>query len=185
LLIEFIEKVLPSDEQRAVQEHIEQCPSCRKQLLRYKNTISIMQTDTVPRLSPAKQQALFPLVMECVRERTLRIRRRNRFVYSFASAFMVLSIFIISIIALQDRHETDYYTLFFNPEHIIYSDDAELNEYVLESLIGDRTVISEVDDAADDAWINSSQLTSLVDDLSEDEVNVLIEKLENLKLNGG
>jgi hypothetical protein len=185
LLVAFIEKLLPPNEELGVEEHIAKCPLCGKELLRLKNTLSVMEQDTLSRLSPAKRQALFPLIMERVAHRSARIRLRNRFAYSFASAFAIISLFIISLIAFRSQQQTDYFTLFFNPQHLIYSDDAEVNEYVLESLIDDGTVISEVHDAVDDAWIENSALTSLVDDLSEDEIGTLIEKLETLDLNGG
>jgi hypothetical protein len=185
LLVAFIEKLLPLNEELGVEEHIAKCPLCRKEVLRLKNTLSVMEKDTLPRLSPAKRQVLFPLIMERVAHRSARIRLRNRFAYGFGSAFALISFFIISLIAFRSQQQTDYFMLFFNPQHLVYSDDAEVNEYVLESLIDDGTVISEIHHAVDAAWIDNSALSSLVDDLSEDEVGTLIEKLETLDLNGG
>jgi hypothetical protein len=176
-LIDLIEELLPPNDELKVKAHIEQCPLCKKELLRLKNTLSILETDAVPPLSPAKHQALFPLVMERVTQSTIRIRRRYKFAYGFGSAFLVIAIFIASIIGFRKQQQTDFYTVFFNPEHVIYSDDAAVNEYVLESLLDDGTVISEVRDVVDDTWINNSELTSLVDGLSEDEIGELIEKL--------
>ncbi len=184
-LIDLIEEVLPPDEELQAKEHIEKCPLCRKEFLRLQNTLSIMESDSMPELSVAKRQALFPLVMERVTHRTAHIHRRNKFIYSFASAFAIIALFIVSIIGFRKQHQTDYYTIFFNPENIMYSDDAAVNEYVLESLIEDRTVISKIHDVADDEWITNSELTSLVEDLSDDEIGALIEKLETLDLNGG
>lgn len=183
--IDFIEELLPPDEELQVKEHIEQCPLCRKEFLRLQNTLSIMDSDTMPELSAAKRHALFPLVMERVSQRTAYIHRRNKFAYSFGSAFAVIAILLVSIIGIRNQRQTDYYAVFFNPDHILYSDDSEVNDYLLESLIKDDTIISDVKDVADDEWISNSELTSLVEDLSDDEIGSLIEKLETLDFNGG
>lgn len=184
-LIDYIESLLPADESSQVTGHIEQCTQCRNELLRLRHTLTIMEHDSIPLLGPAKRQALYPLVMERVAQKTYRIRRRNRLVYSFGSALAIICIFIVSIIGFRSQRQTDYYALFFDPQHVIYSDDPEINSYVLETLIGDDALLAEVHDVARDAWIDNSKLTSLVDELSEEEIGTLMKKLETIELNGG
>lgn len=184
-LVDLVEGFLSPHEELHLKEHVDQCPSCRKELDRLRNTLSLIEEDAVPPLSAAKRQALFPLVMERVAERTARIRRRNAFAYSFGSVFVLAALLTVSIIGFRRQQHTDYYTIFFNPQQVLYSDDVDVNQYVLESLIGDTTVTTEIRNVADDAWINNSELTSLVEDLSDEEVGALIEKLETFDLNGG
>lgn len=184
-LVDFVESLLPPEDRLRVEEHIRRCPACRNELSRLQNTLAIMEGDVMPKLAPAKKQAIMPLVMERVTQITARRRRRNKYAYGFASALLLFALFTVAVIGFRNRSQTDYYELFFDPAHLIYSDDSAVNDYVLQSLLDDGTLIAEVREAADDAWIHNSALTSLVDELSEDEIGTLIEKLETFDLNGG
>jgi hypothetical protein len=184
-LIEFTEGLLSRTEEAQIRAHVEHCRSCQAQLARIRKTLSLIEHDPLPRLSPARKHALFPLVMQNVAQRTRSVRQKRRWSYAFGSALAMAMVLIFSLVAFRNQRQTDYYTVFFNPDRLIYSDDSAINEYLLHSLIEDDATVSDMDIAVNEAWIRNSELDALVDDLSDDEIDKLIEKLETFDLNGG
>ena len=184
-LIEFYEGLLSPVDEGEVRAHIAHCPSCQAQLSQIQKTLSLVAHDTLPHLSPARKQALFPLIMESISQRSRAIRKKRRWSYGLSTACAMAIALILATVGLRNQEQTDYYTVFVNPDRLIYSDDAVVNEYLLYSLIEDDATVSNMRTVVNDAWISNSGMDALVDDLSDDELDKLIEKLETFELNGG
>ncbi len=184
-LIDYAEGNLSHSEEMTINDHLNTCKACTEQLEKIKATLLIMKLDSIPHLSKVKKQALFPLIMERVQERTLSARRKRMWTYSLSSGFTIILILIISIIGIRNQQKPDYYRVFFNPDRFIYENDAAVNSYLVQSLTEKDTIITDIKEAADEAWIRNTELAALVDALTDEELNHLVERLEAIEFNGG
>jgi hypothetical protein len=183
LLIEYLEGLLPKSKQTLIKKHLGECKQCRNELEKLETTFTIMKKDSIPPLSRAKKRALFPMVMERVEEKAKKRRKLWRYGLSFASALVI--IFLVSLVVINNKKESDIYTVFTNPESIIYKNDSIINNYLLESIVEIDTIINGIRTNLDDELVENTQLASLVEQLSEDEVNELVQKLSTIDFNGG
>lgn len=179
-LMDYVEGLLPHSQEVGMNEHIKHCEVCRLRLEKIENTLTILKEDKVPQLSEAKKNILFPLVMERIEERSITRRRKRKLAYGLSFGFTLLLVFIISIISIQNRGRTDIYTLFFNPDRFIYESNSQVNSYLIETFIKDDTLITDIKNAVDEAWMDKSELAVLINELSEEEINKLVEKLKSI-----
>ncbi|MCK4234759.1 zf-HC2 domain-containing protein [candidate division WOR-3 bacterium] len=184
-LMDFIEGLLPHHEENKMREHMNHCEICKSKFLQIERTLEIFKEDSVPQLRNAKKIALFPLVMEQIKERTIRVRKKRKWAYSLSFGFTLILVFIVSIIGIRNQRKTDYYTLFLNPDQFVYEDDKDVNNYLLKSLIKNDTIVTDLKNAIDEEWVNNAEMTILINELSDDEVNKLVEELKNLDFKGG
>ena len=178
-LMDFVEGLLPHSEEVEMKEHIKYCKACRLKFEKIEKTLMILKEDRVPQLSEAKKQALFPMVMERIEKRII-IRRKRKWVYGLSFGFTLLLVFVISVIGIQNQKRADLYTIFFNPERFVYENDTLVNNYLLESIIEDDTLITIVKTAVNEEWVENSEMAVLINELSEDEINQLVEELRNI-----
>jgi len=184
-LIDYADGNLSHSEEMAISDHLNTCKACAERLEKIKRTLLIMKMDSIPDLSKVKKQALFPLIMERVQERTISARRKRMWTYSLSSGFALILILIISIIGIRNQQKPDYYRVFFSPDRLIYEEDTVVNSYLVQSLTEKDTIITDIKEAADEAWITNSELAALVDVLTDEELNHLVERLEAIEFNGG
>lgn len=185
LLIDYVEGLLSPPEQDTIEKHLEECARCRKELKELEITFELLRKDNIAPLSRAKKTALFPLVMERVEQKKNIKARRKRWSYVFSFVSAMILIFLISIVVINKRKETGIYTVFTYPANIIYKNDSLIDNYVLESIVETDTIINDIRTDLDDELVENAQLTSLVEQLSEDEVNELVRKLRTIEFNGG
>ena len=184
-LIDYVEGNLSHSEETVINDHLNTCKACTAQLEKIKGTLLIMKMDSLPHLTKVKKQALFPLIMERAEERTISARRKRRWTYSLSSGFALILIVIISVIGIRNQQKPDYYAVFFSPDRLIYEEDTVVNSYLVQSLTEKDTIITDIKEAADEAWIMNTELAALVDVLTDEELNHLVEKLETIEFNGG
>lgn len=55
-----------------------------------------------------------------------------------------------------------------------------MNSYLIETFIKDDTLITDIKNAVDEAWMDKSELAVLINELSEEEINKLVEKLKSI-----
>ena len=177
-LLDFVEGLLPHSEVDKIKEHLRHCDACRLNLEKIEKTLKILNEDKVPKLSDSRTGALFPLVMERIEERTLRIRKKRKLVYGFSFGFTLLLILFISVIGIQNRMQKDIYTFSFNPDRFVYESDDDVNTYLLKSLIESDTIITDIRIKVDEELVNKTNLTSLIYELSDEEIDQLVEKLK-------
>jgi hypothetical protein len=184
-LVDFIEELLPPSQMKEMEIHMEECPTCRRKWEEYTETFGLLSNTEVPQLSEAKKQALFPLVMERIEERILRRKRRMRWILSLSSAAVLIMISFVSIIHIQNQKKSDIYTIFFNPDNFAYEDDPYVNSYILTSLSEEDTTITDIRNAFSDEWAENTNLETIVDELSDEEIDELIEQLKQIEIKGG
>jgi len=182
-LIDFVEGNLSSSEEIRMKEHIKKCDKCRLKLTKIKKTIALLKEDKVPPLGYAKKNALFPLVMERLEERTIIKRKKRKWAYGLSFGFSLILVFIISLMGIRNQRKTDFYAFSINPENFIYENDTLINNYICESLLENDTLILEIEDIINNEWMDSTRLTTLLNELSNDEMDKLEEKLKDVNFN--
>ena len=179
-LMDYVEGLLPHSQEAVMNEHIKHCDVCRLRLEKVKKVLAILKEDKVPQLSEAKKNALFPIVMERIEQRSVTTRRKRKWAYGLSFGLALILVFIISIIGIQNRGKTDLYTLFFDHDRFIYENDTNVNSYLLETFIKDDALITDITNEVDEAWMDKSELAVLINELSEEEINKLVEKLKSI-----
>lgn len=184
-LIDYIEKLLPLSEMTEMEEHIKKCTECKKKWEEYKETLGLLSSASVPQLSDAKKQALFPLVMERIENRKIMRKRKLKWAYSISTVAVLIFISFVSVVHLQNQRKSDVFTIFFNPENFVYEDDPYVNSYIITSLSDEDTTITDIKNALSDEWAENTNLETIVDELSDEELDELIEKLKQTDIKGG
>ncbi len=175
----FLEGQLSRVIEKEMKEHLESCEACKSKYERMKKTFKLLRIDKVPLFGEPRKSALFPLVMEQVEERSKRTRRR-KYAFAWSFGFTMLLALISTIIGIKSQKPMDYqYAFMTNPNNLIYQEDSVVTNYIAESLIENDTLIKDVKTAIDNSIIQGSELSSLMMELSSEEISTLIEKLKN------
>jgi len=178
-LPDLLVECLPHSIREEMEKHLRRCGTCRLEYEKMQKTFITLKTDRVPRLSDAKRNTLFPLVMERIEKRTRQVKKR-KFSYALSFGFALILALVFTIVGIKSQKPTDYrYAFMTNLNSLIYQEDSTVTNYIATSLIENDTIISNIKNAIDKDIIEGSKLSSLVTELSSEEVNTLVEKLKN------
>ena len=179
--IEFIEGTLPHPLMKEMETHLHKCEKCRLRLENLQKTIKLLKKDTaIPPLSRAKQNSLFPIVMQRIEKQRMKIRKIRVWTYSLSTGIAVVIISLLSILSIQKTRNNTIITFSINPNHLVYTEDTLVNNYIAEALIKNDTLFTQIENIEINGLETTSDINTLIEGLSTKEIDKLTNELKNI-----